>query len=43
MNSICYIDDCARIDDEWRFQSRKFSALYRGPADLSGEFSKYAG
>ena len=43
MNSICYIDDYVRVDGEWRFKSRTFSALYRGPADLSGEFSKYAG
>ncbi len=43
MNSICYIDDYARIDGQWCFKSRRFSALYRGPADLSGEFAKYAG
>ena len=42
MNSICYIDTYDRIDGQWYIKTRKFAALYRGPADLSGEFSKYS-
>jgi hypothetical protein len=40
MNSICYFDTYTRIDGEWHIKTRKFEALYRGPADLSGEFFK---
>ena len=40
MNSICYVDTYARIDGQWFIQTRRFEPLYRGPADLSGEFSK---
>jgi hypothetical protein len=40
MNSICYYDTYVRIDGEWYIKTRKFEALYRGPADLSGEFFK---
>lgn len=40
MNSICYFDTYSRVDGEWYIQTRKFEALYRGPADLSGEFFK---
>lgn len=40
MNSICYYDTYTRIDGEWYIKTRKFEALYRGPADLSGEFFK---
>ncbi len=42
MNSICYFDTYTRIDGQWYIQTRKFSALYRGPADLSGEFFSIA-
>lgn len=42
MNSICYVDTYTRIDGQWYIQTREFQALYRGPADLSGEFSKIA-
>lgn len=42
MNSICYVDTYSRIDGQWYIQTREFQALYRGPADLSGEFSKIA-
>ena len=38
MNSICYYDTYVRIGGEWHIKTRRFSALYRGPADLSGEF-----
>jgi len=40
MNSICYFDTYVRIDGQWYIKTRRFSALYRGPADLSGEFMK---
>ncbi len=40
MNSICYYDTYTRVGGEWFIRTRKFSALYRGPADLSGEFFK---
>jgi uncharacterized protein (TIGR02246 family) len=40
MNSICYYDTYRRIDGQWYIQTRKFEALYHGPADLSGEFFK---
>ncbi len=43
MNSICYVDTYTRIDGQWHIQTRRFDALYRGPADLSGEFSKLDG
>ena len=42
MNSICYYDTYVRIDGEWRIRTRRFGALYRGPADLGGEFFKLA-
>ena len=38
MNSICYYDTYVCIDSQWYIKTRRFSALYRGPADLSGEF-----
>ena len=38
MNSICYYDTYVRIEGQWYIKTRRFSALYRGPADLSGEF-----
>jgi len=43
MNSICYYDTYTRIDGQWYIQTRKFGALYRGPADLSGDFFKLEG
>ena len=38
MNSICYYDTYVRLDGQWYIKTRRFSALYRGSADLSGEF-----
>ena len=43
MNSICYFDTYTRIDGQWYIKTRRFSALYRGPADLGGEFFKLSG
>ena len=40
MNSICYFDTYVRIDGQWHIKTRRFAPLYRGPADLSGEFFK---
>ena len=40
MSSICYVDTYTRIDGQWYIQTREFQGLYRGPADLSGDFSK---
>ena len=40
MNSICYVDTYRRVDGDWKIQVRRFEPLYRGPADLSGEFFK---
>lgn len=34
-----YTDRCARIGGDWRFVRREYHFLYRGPADLSGDFS----
>ena len=30
-----YHDEYVRSGDQWRFQSRRFAALYMGPPDLS--------
>ena len=43
MNSICYFDTYVRLDGQWYIKTRRFAALYRGPADLSGEFFKISG
>ncbi len=40
MNSLCYFDTYRRLDGQWYIQTRKLEALYRGPPDLSGNFSK---
>ena len=40
MNSLCYFDTYTRIDGQWYIQTRRLEALYRGPADLSGEWGK---
>ena len=40
MNSLCYFDTYRRIDNQWYIQTRRLEALYRGPADLSGDFWK---
>lgn len=33
----CYDDEVLRADGAWRFRSRRYTRLYRGPVDLSGE------
>lgn len=40
MNSLCYFDTYRRIDGRWHIQTRRLEALYRGPADLSGDWGK---
>jgi hypothetical protein len=36
-----YHDEYTRADGAWRFASRRFDALYGGPADLSGAFMSF--
>ena len=38
-----YDDAYARIGDEWKFASRKLRIHYRGPPDLSGDFTAASG
>jgi len=34
-----YQDDYVKVGGQWAFQSRRYEFLYRGPADLSGDFT----
>ncbi|TDG14855.1 nuclear transport factor 2 family protein [Seongchinamella unica] len=34
-----YLDEYVKVDGQWLFQSRRYDFLYRGPADLSGDFT----
>ena len=34
-----YVDRCVLDGDQWRFASRSFRELYRGPFDTSGALS----
>jgi hypothetical protein len=43
MNQICYFDTYVRLDGQWYIKTRKYSALYRGKGDFSGEFFKLTG
>ena len=43
MNQICYSDTYVRLDGQWFIKTRKHATLYRGKADLSGEFDKFTG
>jgi uncharacterized protein (TIGR02246 family) len=36
-----YRDDLVRLDGEWHFERRRYSLLYTGPSDLSGDFNPY--
>ena len=36
-----YNDTLKKIDGAWKFSSRKFNSMYRGPADLSGNLDGY--
>lgn len=38
-----YDDELVRENGHWKFASRKFAVLYRGPTDLSGNFAAYSG
>ena len=38
----CYNDEVVREDGEWKFKSRRYSRLYQGPVDLSGEKFDYS-
>ena len=33
-----YSDRCVKVGGEWLFARREYDVLYRGPADLSGEY-----
>ena len=34
-----YLDTYSKVDGEWLYQSRRYELIYRGPADLSGEYT----
>ena len=38
-----YDDTYVRVDDGWKFASRRLSIHYRGPPDLSGTFAEETG
>ena len=37
----CYDDEVIREQGEWKFRTRRYSRLYRGPVDLSGQKFDY--
>jgi len=37
----CYNDECVREGGKWVFAARRYTVLYRGPVDLSGEVIGY--
>lgn len=36
-----YNDDLIKENGEWKFAVRRFSAMYRGPVDMSGDWMGY--
>lgn len=34
-----YLDTYRKVDGQWLFETRQYDFLYRGPADLSGDFT----
>ena len=34
-----YTDEYTRIKGQWLFQTRRYDFIYRGPADLGGEYT----
>ena len=34
-----YLDTYTKVDGQWLFQSRQYDFIYRGPPDLSGEYT----
>ena len=34
-----YTDDYVKVDGEWFFKTRRYDFIYRGPADLSGDYT----
>ena len=34
-----YTDEYVKVDGEWLFKTRRYDFIYRGPADLSGEYT----
>jgi uncharacterized protein (TIGR02246 family) len=37
----CYNDEVVREDGAWKFKARRYSRLYQGPVDLSGQIFDY--
>ena len=37
----CYNDDLVKEDGAWKFAARRYTVLYQGPVDLSGEVIGY--
>jgi uncharacterized protein (TIGR02246 family) len=38
-----YNDEVVREDGKWKFKTRRYSVLYNGPVDLSGQVTGYRG
>ncbi len=38
-----YNDELIKEDGAWRFAVRRFSTMYRGPVDMSGDWTGYPG
>ena len=38
-----YTDDYVRVDGQWLFKTRRYDFIYRGPADLSGDYTALPG
>ena len=36
-----YNDEIVKEDGAWKFGVRRFSTMYRGPADMSGDWTGY--
>lgn len=34
-----YLDTYKKVDGQWLFETRQYDFIYRGPADLSGDFT----
>ena len=34
-----YTDDYVKLNGQWLFQTRRYDFIYRGPADLSGDYT----
>jgi ketosteroid isomerase-like protein len=34
-----YLDSYVKVDGQWLFQTRRYDFIYRGPGDLSGDYT----